>query len=222
MKTAPNSSASESKTRMSHRFLLLIVAFSMLPLFFISKSVITGFTQSLAKDRKEIKKITFDNEPIEITGLESDAKTVKLNEKFTQKDDWLKDFTIKFKNISGKSIVYLSIAVDFPETESTGYPMVYFLKYGVNPLAPKTANDKPETLAPGDAAELKLNAEKHTRLKNFLSQRHLLADLTKADFRIMTVHFADGTHWTAGTTYRPDPNRPGKFVADEKKMREEK
>jgi hypothetical protein len=222
MRINHNSSTAKVKSRMPHRILPLIIAFSMFPLFFVSKTVITGFTQIKDKDKKEIKKISFDNEPVEITRLESDAKAIKLNEKFTQKDDWLKDFTIKFKNISDKPIVYLSIAIDFPETESTGYPMVYFLKYGVNPLAQKNGNDKPESLAPGDVTEVKLTAERHTQLKNFLSQRHLLADLTRADFRIMTVHFAGGTHWTAGTIYRPDPNRPGKFLAIDNTNQEEK
>ncbi len=224
MRNTANNSATERKIRKTpHRMLLLIAALSMLPLFFVSKIVITGFTQSaIDKNKKEIKKISFDNEPIEIVRLESDGKPIKLNERFTQKDDWLKDFTVKFKNISDKPIVYLSIAVDFPETESTGHSMVHFLKYGVNPLAQKTGDDKPESLAPGAEAEVKLSAEKYAQLKNFLSQRHLLADLTRADFRIMTVHFSDRTHWTAGTIYRPDPDRPGKFLAVDKKPQEEK
>lgn len=205
---------------LKNRFILIAAVFSMLPLFFITESAITVFTQEKNKKEKEITRIAFENEPIEFTKVESDQKTVKLNEKFDQEGDWLKGLTIKFKNISAQPIVYVSIVVDFPETESTGKLMLYFLNYGTHLYAPAMPNDKKELLSPGSTAEVKLSSKDYSILKNFLSQRHLLSDLTKANFRIMTVHFVNGTIWTAGTISRPDPDRPGKFIPVDKKNQE--
>lgn len=205
---------------MRQRLILITAVFSMLPLFFVTENIITVFTQIKNKKEKEISRIKFENEPIEFLKVESDGKTVKLNEKFAQENDWLKDLTIKFKNISDKPIVYVSMAVDFPETDSTGKRMFHFLKYGVPLYAPPMPNDKKELLAPGDTAEVRLSPEEYTTLTDFLIQRHLLSDLTKANFRIMTVHFADGMIWGSGKIFRPDPDKPGKFIPLDKKGQE--
>lgn len=182
--------------------------------FIFSQNIVIVFSQTIDKSEKIITKESFKNEPIEIFELKSDEKTVKLKESFVQENDWLKDFTLKFRNVSGKSIVYVSTVIGFPETDSTGNRMVYYLKYGVNPLVKNNTKDEPELLAPDETAKLLLSVEKYTKLKNFLAtRRHWLKDLTEIHLTIVSVYFDDGTHWSAGTTFRPDTNRPGKFIA---------
>ena len=204
------------------RLVMFLLVLLMIPLFFVSRNIIVGFSQTENKSEKKITKESFKNEPIEIIDISSNEKSVELEENFVQKNDWLKDFTIKFKNVSGKSIVYVSTAIDFPGTDSTGNRMSFSLKYGVHPLVEKNANVKLELLAPNDMAELYLSAERYETLKNFLATRqHLLKDLTETHLTIVTVYFDDGTHWSAGTIYSPDPNRPGKFVAIDKNNQEE-
>ncbi len=216
-----NNSTTKSKVSLRQKLILFLLVLSMIPVFFATKKIVVVFSQVRDKNKKEISKTTFDPEPIEIVEITSDERKLKLNEKFTQENDWLKDFTIKFKNISGKPIVYVSVVIDFPETDSTGNRIAHFLKYGVNPLARKNTNDEPKLLAPNDTTEVKLTSEKHTKLKNFLAQRNFLADLTKAHLTIMVVHFEDGTYWSAGTMFRPDPNRPGKSIPVDENIQEE-
>lgn len=203
----------KDKIQARHKLILFVLAFSMIPLFFVSRNLLTGFMQTKDRNEKKMTKESFKNEPIEIISLESSGKRLKLDEKFIQEEDWLKDFTIEFKNISGKPITYVSVVIGFPETDSTGSRMVYFLKYGVNPLIRTNITDKPGLLPPNATTELKLSAEKYTNLKNFLATRqHLLKDLTEAHLTIMAVYFDDETHWSAGTLFRPDLNNPGKFL----------
>lgn len=221
MKTNRNKSRNKNKISWRQKFLLFLLVLSMIPVFFATKKIIVAFSQTKDRNRKEISKATFDPEPVEIVEITSDGKKLKLNEKFTQEDDWLKDFTIKFKNISGKPILYVSIVIGFPETDSTGNRMVYFLKYGVNPLIQKNGKDDFMLLAPDETVEVKLTPEKRTKLKDFLAQRHFLADLTKAHLTLMVVHFEDGTYWSAGSIFRPDPNKPGKFIAVDENNQEE-
>lgn len=206
------------------RLLMFLLVLLMIPLFFVSRNIIVGFSQTKDKSEKKITKESFKNEPIEIFELKSDEKAVKLKENFVQENDWLKNFTVRFRNVSGKSIVYVSMVIGFPETDSTGNRMVYYLKYGINPLVKKNTKDEPELLAPNEPAELVLSTEKYTKLKDFLTTRqHSLKDLTEIHLTIVSVYFEDGTHWSAGTMFRPDPNRPSKFVAvDENNQEEEK
>lgn len=227
MKTNQNNSTKRNRISRREKLLLVFIVLSMIPLFFAAKSVFTIFAQTRTaqtknKQEKVIKKVSFDNEPIEFLKLESDGKTVKPDEKFIQEDDWLKDFTIKFKNTSGKPITFVSMVLLFPETGPNGSPLSYPLNYGIHPRSKVVSNEKLRLLAPNDTAEVKISAENFKALKNFLSSRSLLSDLTEVNFRVTSVHFEDGTHWAGGTYWIPDPNNAGKFIPATEKNQEEK
>lgn len=214
--------ADENAVSLRQKLLLIFITLSMIPLFFAAKSVFTILAQTRDKQEKKITKEKFKNEPIEILEINSDSKKVEFQEKFIQEGDWLKDFTIKFKNISDKPIIYISTVISFPETDSTGKQMVYFLKYGVNPLVQSNISDESVSLAANDTAELRLTAEKFSKLKDFLATRqHSLRNLSETHLTIMAVYFDDGTFWSSGTVFRPDPDKPGKFIPAENNSQEE-
>lgn len=228
MKIGQYNLTKSDKISLRQALILFVLLLFMIPLFFTAKSLFTALAQTKLKKEKVIKKVSFDNEPIEFLKLESDGKAVKPSEKFIQEDDWLKDFTIKFKNISGKPITYVSIVLLFPETGPNGLPMSYPLRYGVLPLPakygvqPKVVNkEQAKLLAPNDTAEVKLSDENFKALKQFLLSRSLLSDLTEVNFRIMSVEFEDGTHYVGGTYWTPDPMNAGKFMPVGDKFQEE-
>ncbi|MGI8469752.1 MAG: hypothetical protein ACR2N3_15020 [Pyrinomonadaceae bacterium] len=110
------------KDKVSYRLLICLVVISMFPLFFISRNLFIGLAQTINKSDKKLTKEIFRNEPIEIINLKSNGKQFNLAENpaqennrsrnFTVQDnDWFKDFTIDFKNISGRPIIYVNIAV---------------------------------------------------------------------------------------------------------------
>ncbi len=203
-----------TKSKVSNRLLLVLVVVSIVPQFFVSRTLFISIAQTNQKKEKKITKARFENEPIEFVELKSNGNKFKLDEKFTQEEDWLKDFTLSIKNVSGKPITHISLAITFPETQSTGLPMTHFINYGVPPNVSQKNNDKLKLLAPNETVQISLSEENYAGLKNFLATRnHSLKDLTQARLTIMLVDFEDGTKWSAGDMYRPDPNRPGKYIA---------
>ena len=213
------------------KIFLVLVTFSMIPLFFAAKGAFSALGQSARNGEKILKKISFKNEPIEFVSVESDGEPIHPDEKFMRDRDWLEHLTIGFKNVSDKPIIYVSIALVFPETGSTEPQIVHFLKYGVNPLSKMAPNstvvrhnpeEKSELLLPNGSAQVSLTAKDFVHLKEALAKRQPLSDLTQAEFQIMVVYFEDGTQWSAGTIARPDPDRPGKFIPIQKDKQEEK
>ena len=168
---------------------------------------------------KEVNKLTFENEPVEVISIGNNRSLFQFGEKFTQKSDWLKDFTIKFKNKSDKAITYLKIELDFPETKSSGNIMAFPLSYGISPIS-SAKNDKEKPIQSGDDVELILSDTKFEALKTFIETRHPLNSLSKVDIRIVFILFDDGTAWSSGNFMRPDPNNPKKFIPIETEDKE--
>lgn len=219
-----NGEAGISRTQ---KIILLLVAVLMFPLFSVSKGFFATFAQTTDKREKVIKKIPFKNEPIEFLGIETDGTTISSDAKFVREGEWLKDFTIRFRNISGKPIVYLSVVLGFPETGGKEPPIGYSVKYGVNPMVnnPSVKNDtgaNRSSIAPNEVAEIKISPEGFETLKTFIATRSQLRELTTIDYRIMVVYFEDGSAWSSGHYLRPDPDRPGKFLHDPDGRQEEK
>jgi hypothetical protein len=195
------------ESKVSNRLLLVLIVILMIPVFFVSKASFTSIAQTNDIKEKKITKETYKNESIEFVALKSNGKKLKIGEKFTQENDWLKDFTFEFRNVSGKSITYISIIVNFPETRSNGFPMSYIIKFGFHPvLNPNKNNDELKMVASNESAQILLSAERYGKLQEYLPTRnHSLKDLTDANVAIQSVFFADGTKWSGGSIYRPDP-----------------
>lgn len=211
MKITQNASAKKSK--ISNRLLLLVVVISMIPLFFVSRTLFTSLAQTKATSEKKFIKESYKNEPIEFSSINSNGKKIKLNEKLIQENDWLKDLTIDFKNIYDKPITYISLIINFPETHSNGLPMSYIVKFGVHPNNANKNNYASEIVLPKEVAQINLSQKSYDALKTFLATRNFtLKDLTEANLAIQTVFFADGTIWFGGTISRPDPTHPGKYI----------
>jgi len=192
---------------------LSLIVILMVSVFCSTKNSFTVFSQTNDRNEKNITKESYKNEPIEFIELKSNGKKFKLNERLTQEEDWLKDFTIDFKNVSDKSITYVSIIINFPETRSSGLPMSYIIKFGVQSDFPNKTNDELKMVAPNEIAQISLSPERYEKVKAFLATRHhLLKNLTVANVAIQSVFFADGTNWFYGAISRPDPNRPGKYI----------
>jgi hypothetical protein len=102
----------------------------MFPLFFLSRAVFMGLAQIKDQKEKKIGKAAYPNEPVEIVTIGNEKKRFSINENFEQETDWLKGFSMKVKNNSGKSIIYFSWQLEFPETGATGNMMGFPMYYG--------------------------------------------------------------------------------------------
>jgi hypothetical protein len=196
-----------AKNRLINRAIVISLAISMIPLFL----TLTSAQPPRDSKEKKIVKLEFKREPIEISEVRSKGTKIKFDTVFSS-DDWFSDLTIKFKNVSKKPITYIDFNFVFPETAATGIKLADSLYYGVPPL--KGLPMSPKLLNTGETDEVVYDPPKLAHLKAFVGQRRDLGDLTEANLSIQLVYFADGTHWSAGDYYRPDPTRPGKFVVD--------
>jgi hypothetical protein len=155
---------------------------------------------------------SYDNEPLRIVEVIAGNKSVKLGEKFHGDDDWIKNASIRVKNVSDKPIIYIEIDFNFPETKTSGNEMSYRLKLGHRP----GAHDKnqPLQLKNGDETVLTLDGERYDQLVKFLEKRHPISGIRKATIRIGFVIFADGTGWSGGLFHRRDPNNPNRYIPE--------
>jgi len=84
-------------------------------------------------------------------------------------------------------------------------------RYGQNPQTPMLPG-QPEVLLPDQDTTFVLSGQTFHRLRTFIEKRHPLNTLNKLSVQIDQVSFEDGTLWTGGDYFRPDPSNPKKYI----------
>ncbi len=185
---------------------------AMIPVFLVAKNTFIALAQAKDVTKKRVNKLSFEKEPIEIIKVTANGKEITFGETFTDADEWLKDFTIKFKNVSEKTITYLSADLIFKETKIDAPPLAYSLYYGFSPKDKSVDKNKLKLMRPGDIDEMAISGAHFEKLKRFVALKKDLNELTTADLTIQLVYFDDGMKWAGGDLWRPDPARPGSFI----------
>ncbi|MDQ3820674.1 MAG: hypothetical protein M3362_23735, partial [Acidobacteriota bacterium] len=119
---------------------LLIVANILVFSLCISDS--SGGTARITPTQNNERVITTNtlrkNEPIEISDININGRTIKLGEPFVEDGEWLKNVKFKVVNKSDKVITYIVLNIDFPETLETGSIMIHSLYLGNSPDSKST------------------------------------------------------------------------------------
>lgn len=170
---------------------------------------------------RNVRKVKAPNEPVKITKLKVKGASRSFGQNFIDDDDWLRDLTLKIKNISNKPIVYLEISIDFPRPEKQppdqSPPFQSSLGYGYySVLNSPLPLDTPRPLMPNESAELKLTDANYDSLMATLKHLNYPAVLKEIELTISTVIFNDDTGWRLGTPTRRDPNRPDRWINAER------
>jgi hypothetical protein len=160
---------------------------------------------------KTIDKAFTRNEVVEFSEIKVSQKSVEAGKKFDEDDEWLHKVLLRVKNISDKPIVFLEVAVDFPETTATGSVMSYPLRFGQMPGSKIPQKRDPIFMMPGDTLQVSLDKD-YTKIKSFVEHRHPITGIRKAELSVGFVVFADKTGWAAGNYYRQDPNNPDHYI----------
>lgn len=179
----------------------------------LSASLFAGTTQD--KERT-ISKEMWRAEPVKIKVIKIKGKPIRLNEKFSEGDDWLKGVTVNLENTSKKPIVYIKVEILFrrpqgvknsEQTPNYLYPLFY------GQIPPPGASTQPaqKRLMPGESVELALPEDEHLHIKTMLEELGFPAEITKATLAIGDVVFDDGTMWSADAILRRDPANPEKW-----------
>ena len=156
-------------------------------------------------------------EPVKIKTIKVKGKHVRLNQKFSEGNDWLKGLTVSLENTSQQPIVYIKVEILFrrpkgvknsEQTPSYLYPL-FFGEMPAPGASSQTGAGK--RLLPGESVDFVLPEDEHLHIKTALESLGFPAEITKATIAIGAVVFADGTMWSADAILRPDPNNPEKW-----------
>lgn len=161
-------------------------------------------------DRRRIGRVYDANEPVRVIGLSKGNKEFGLDESFVAGPDWFSDLRFRIKNNSGKTITYVSLGIDFPETSMTGTPMRFSASYGVSPLG--IVQNTRISVPAGETFELVIDEDRFRQLVRFIESRTLLNSLTRANLNFQIITYDDGTGWSGGVQTRRDPNDPKRYI----------
>lgn len=181
--------------------ILLVLTFSV-PFLTSYKSTAQQQTEIRAFEEREraIKKNTDFNPPVSIKAVKTKGRSVPLDERFIDEDDWLKGFTVLVRNDSNKTVTHIGIRMIFrPADERTEYPAKWLLGYGPDPFFYKAdaavpKSDVPSVL-PGGEIELKLSDAELADLKTFLMKVGFPDSVHVVEIGVNSIGFADGTAW---------------------------
>lgn len=210
--------------------LLLVCVFSAMLGFVLRPDNIAIANPSPLKllqqsDEKLIEKTEFGNEPFEFSNLSLHNTKINPHQKFSfsslieksggKVDDWLDNLKFTLRNVSGKRVTYIAIALDFPETKVNGPMLVYNqLSMGISPGATtdQLQHTTPLVFEPDSTLTFTLTNKQLQSIKNFLSSRNFqLAEINKVVLTVDYLIFEDGMKWQIGHFYKPNPNNPSGY-----------
>ncbi len=153
---------------------------------------------------------------------------------FDARDDWLKDLSFDVKNVSDKTIVYLSTGCHLYETadwqaEIAKHQSIPVLGHTVNAIGRRPEDAlyspllghklKPDTrarfqLAPGEDFTINLeDPEDYEALKSSIEEKQPMSSAAACNAGINQIFFEDGTQWHGHRYLREDPEHPGHWIA---------
>lgn len=163
--------------------------------------------QIISRDRPDV------NEPVEIK-MNANGKPVTFGEEFDEDGAWLKNLTLTIKNTSNKPIDYVRVDFIFPETKSTGHPLLHQLFLGHRADVRSTLKQPSLDLRPGDSIEVSLAGE-YGEIKALIEGRHSpIANIKQLRVALGDVLFSDGTLYSLGRIFKPNPDQtsPRKWI----------
>jgi len=153
-------------------------------------------------------------EPVEIVDPSVKGVPIALGKEFNGGPDWIKSLRLKVKNKYSKTITFIGLDFDFPETSTTGIMMMHQLFIGQRSDAKFTQNNPPLSLPPNRDVEIALEPEFQS-IKRLLEARNgPIENINHIVIRIRDVMFDDGTLYANGNFWQPNPdqNSPHKWV----------
>lgn len=178
---------------------------------------VCAFYTGAAQESQErvVKRLPIEHgEPIAITDIKVNDKSISFDKKFPADDNWLSSLAVSIKNSSDKRILFTSIQLQFTRpARSPGNMSVDDIFYGnwALQMRPPTQDEKLVGIAPAETAAISMTAQKFLELKRFLAETGFPDSIERVDIRINSVIFEDDSMWTRGKYLRRDPNNPGSW-----------
>jgi hypothetical protein len=209
---------------------LVLVAFGLTPLT-------SGSHDNPARQsEKKALKIKYDNVPdapyqiedVEIDGIIADKKPsqrgrfgkyVETNHMVDRNSDWVKKLKFKYTNTSDKDIVFLNVTLllqnpTIPDNKLG--PSIFIYSAGK-----KDANSATQPpIRPGQTITIQMKEALYRLFKKMCDDNGLkdLDTIDEAEIDISETYFADGSVWTLGAYFDPDPNNSLRKIRRPKKV----
>ncbi|HWS99751.1 MAG TPA: hypothetical protein VN256_05700 [Pyrinomonadaceae bacterium] len=136
---------------------------------------------------------------VEIIEIKVAGVPVTLGKPFTAGEDWLKDLTVRVRNVSAKPIIWASMSFGLPEAKSDrdgrqgymGFPLEY-MRGGI----PKEGAPEMKAIMPGEEAELVCFSERYPGFKKQVEKEAGVKSITTIwTGGDLAVTFEDNTMW---------------------------
>jgi hypothetical protein len=129
-------------------------------------------------------------EGVEIESF-SVGKAITIGEAFTGEDDWLQNLVIRVRNTSGQRVAAIQVTLVLPQM-GPGSPDVVYC-YGCAPA------EKEKGIASGETVDLKMpGGGFYDFVKMRAGEKGGIAQINKAQIRVMFVTLPDKSQWVSG------------------------
>ena len=159
-------------------------------------------------DERSLEKGSWRFEPVEVLGLKTKGQTREFGRKFMDEDDWLTGLTVVARNISDHPIARIEFELSFPRAE--GREFVSFIVYGKDPAAPNAAYVR--QVQPGETVDVQVHPVNVPAIQAKLLGLGYPPKVKRAQIRLSSVTFGDGTMWYGDLILSPDPQNPDRKI----------
>jgi hypothetical protein len=181
--------------------LLLGFLFAVTPVFSQNQNKVLEWSRRPVGSNNEsasaLLQLSRQIDAVEIEDILVDGKSITIGEPFAADIDWIKEITLRVKNVSGEQLMGIQITVTLPEMKKS--PQIAYI-FGC-------AHDKNQKcLMPGDEVELKLPAPRfYDWVKDTVATERNISTISKATIREMIVTLPNGRQWLSGCIKTSDP-----------------
>ena len=140
-------------------------------------------------------------EAVEIVDFKVAGVPIVPGRSFNAGEDWLKDLSVRVKNISDRQIASIMMMISFPETRYKQAGMDYFHGYRLEYREgrhTRVGGDKGKPLMPGAEVELAADEVQYKVDRRRVVEKAGLTSLSRATIVSVRVDFVDGAIWEAG------------------------
>lgn len=135
-------------------------------------------------------------EALKIIEIKLGDEAITLGQPFSASGEWLKNLTIKVRNISERPISSIRIQFNLPEAKYQESTMGFSLEYG-KALSTGINYGEQKPLMPNEELVLFRNEAHYNRDRDGIARRAGTTDFSKVLIGMTMVKFEDGTVWSS-------------------------
>jgi hypothetical protein len=175
-----------------------------------------GAGHASQEHERVVDKDEFDNAPVSITAVKTKKGFVEVGKKFSDEEDWLRSFTVRVKNTSGKNVSYVSVMVIFPRPKgqegSEVAPFGDSIRYGGDALSSPSVPGGVPVIPPDETVDITWSERSYDANLLLLEKLKYPKSLKKVRVYVEEVGFQDGTVWSGGRFFKRDPDDPKRLI----------